>query len=76
MSRTSRTFHISARQRLSTRTRPHRPRYFVGSGSLSGVKVVGLGFRSEEEGLAIPRVVDDEELDELNEGVSGLGIEP
>lgn len=51
-------------------------RYFVGSGSLAGVKVVGLGFRSEEEGLAIPRVVDDEELDELNEGVSGLGIQP
>lgn len=50
-------------------------RYIVGSGSLAGVKVVGLGFRSEEEGLAIPRVVDDEELDELNEGVSGLGIQ-
>lgn len=50
-------------------------RYIVGSGSLAGVKVVGLGFRSEEEGLAIPRVVDDDELDELNEGVSGLGIQ-
>ena len=39
------------------------------------MKVVGLGFRSEEEGLSIPRVVDDEELDEINEGVSGLGIQ-
>lgn len=36
---------------------------------------LGLGFRSEEEGLAIPRVVDDQELDDLNEGVSGLGIQ-
>ena len=49
-------------------------KYIVGNSSLSGVRVVGLGFRSEEEGLAIPRVVDDEELDEINEGVSGLGI--
>ncbi len=40
-----------------------------------GVKVVGLGFRREGEGLAIPRVVDDEELDELNEGNSGLGLQ-
>jgi hypothetical protein len=54
---------------------PLSSRYIVGSGSLAGVKVVGLGFRSEEEGLAIPRVVDDEELDELNEGNSGLGIQ-
>jgi CBS domain-containing protein len=50
-------------------------KYIVGSSSLSGVKVVGLGFRSEEEGLAIPRVVGDDELDEINEGVSGLGIQ-
>ena len=50
-------------------------KYVVGNNSLSGVRVVGLGFRSEEEGLAIPRVVDDEELDEINEGVSGLGIQ-
>lgn len=49
-------------------------KYIVGASSLSGVKVVGLGFRTEEEGLAIPRVIDERELDEINEGVSGLGI--
>ena len=46
-------------------------KYIVGASSLSGVKVVGLG-RSEGQ---MPRVIDDEELDQINEGLSGLGIQ-